>query len=274
MLWLEGVQRGATANGNRQSPCRHTAQALGSGELPEQGIYSNHLSVLAEAGAEDCVAKALVRAIQDNVFGSWDEVLLPMMSADTPMPGLLAAAFRAAGFAIDMREIARAPYIPLPATWDAYLECLSANGRRNIRRSLKALAAYSGGTARLERVTHLTDLDKGKSILTRLHHARWSSAGGAGVFHLPAYLRFHDAIMRRLLERGTLLLTWLCIRNEPVAAFYGMEWSGKVYAYQVGRRIDVPARLRPGATLLALLIRQAIEAGQKEFDLLADDAPF
>ena len=44
-----------------------------------------------------------------------------MMDGDGPMPDLLTAAFRAAGLAAEKVETARAPYIPLPATWDAYL---------------------------------------------------------------------------------------------------------------------------------------------------------
>lgn len=247
---------------------------LGSGEPAAQGIYSNHLSVLAEAGSEPAVAAALVRALHDGALGSWDEVVLPMMAGDTPMPGLLAAAFEAAGCAVEVVETARARYVPLPASWPGYLQGLSAHGRRNIRRSLAALTAFSNQGFRLEAATRLADLEKGKSILMQLHHARWGSAGQSGVFRVPAYLRFHDAIMPLLLERGALLLSWLCIGDDPVAAVYGMQWAGKVYAYQLGRRPDVPGKLRPGVTLLALLIRQAIEAGQREFDLLADDAPF
>src|SRR5439155_20781139 len=82
------------------------------------------------------------------------------------------------------------------------------------------------------------------------------------------------AMMGRLLELGALELLWLSVRGEPVAALYGMAWGGKVYAYQMGRRLDVPARVRPGGVLLALAIRRAIEAGRREFDLLADRAPF
>jgi len=53
-----------------------------------------------------------------------------------------------------------------------------------------------------------------------------------------------------------------------------MEWAGKIHSYQMGRRIDMPAAVRPGSVLLALAIRRAIEAGRREFDLLADEAFF
>ena len=247
-------------------------ELLASGESPGHGIFSNHLTILAERGAEERVAARLVQGIADGTFGAWDEVVLPMMPGDTAMPGLLVAAFRAAGLHAELTETARAPYAPLPATWDDYLRGLSPAGRRAVKRSLKAFDAWAGGTMRVEAVADPADLAKGKDILVRLHHARWTSECQCGVFRSPLYLQFHDAVMRHLAERRSLVLLWLCARGEPVAVLYGMEWAGKVYAYQTGRRLDVPARLRPGAVLLALAIRRAIEAGRREFDLLADEA--
>jgi CelD/BcsL family acetyltransferase involved in cellulose biosynthesis len=245
---------------------------LASGESPGHGIFSNHLTVLAERGAEEAVAARLVRALTGGAFGTWDEVVLPMMAGDTAMPGLLAAAFRTAGLYVELTQTARAPYVPLPSTWDEYLNGLSPSGRRAVKRSLKAFDTWAGGTTRVEAVTDSDDVARGKDILVRLHHARWAGEGQCGVFRSPLYLQFHDAVMRRLAARRSLLLLWLCARGEPVAVLYGMEWAGKVYAYQMGRRHDVPARLRPGAVLLALAIRRAIEAGRREFDLLADEA--
>lgn len=246
-------------------------ELLASGEPAEHGIYSNHLSILVERGAEAEVAGRLVRAIEEGAFGGWDEVVLPMMPGDTPMPGLLINAFHSAGIDAEMTEMACAPYASLPATWDAYLRELGKNRRRLITRSLKALENWAGGDLRLERATDLVSLQKGKAILIDLHRARWAEEGQPGVFRSPFYLRFHDTLMQRMLEKGTLELLWLRAGEQPVAALYGLTWGGKVYAYQTGRRPDLPGQLRQGLVLIALAIRRAIEEGQREFDLLADD---
>jgi CelD/BcsL family acetyltransferase involved in cellulose biosynthesis len=237
-------------------------ELLASGEPAEHGIYTNHLSILAERGAEEEVAGRLVRAIGEGAFGGWD---------DTPMPGLLVNAFRAAGIAVELTEMACAPYASLPATWDAYLHDLGKSRRRNILRPLKALEAWAGGDLQLERATDLVSLQKGKAILIDLHRARWIEEGQPGVFRSPFYLRFHDALMRRMLENGNLELLWLRAGEQPLAALYGLAWGGKMYAYQTGRRPDLPGHLRPGLVLMALAIRRAIEEGRREFDLLADD---
>jgi CelD/BcsL family acetyltransferase involved in cellulose biosynthesis len=247
-------------------------ELLGSGEPAGHGAYSNHLGVLAERGLEGPLARALVKSLCGGAFGPFDEVVLPMMAGDGPLPGLLLEACRAAGLQADLAVTARAPYVPLPATWDGYLRGLGAGARRNVQRSLKAFDAWAGGTTRLEVLASPADLAKGRQVLLELHQARWAAVGQGGVFRSPLFLTFHDALMATLAGRGALELLWLSARGEPVAVLYGMSWAGKVYAYQAGRRIDLPGNVRPGWVLLALAIRRAIEAGRREFDLLADEA--
>jgi CelD/BcsL family acetyltransferase involved in cellulose biosynthesis len=247
-------------------------ELLGSGEPDEAGVYSNHIGILAERGAEEKIARRFVEALQRGTFGSWDEVVLPMMSGDTAMPERLVEAFRAAGLNAASTVTAGARYIPLPASWREYLGSLSANGRRNIERSLKAFDRWAEGTTKLECVTQSADLERGKEILVHLHQGRWASEGHAGVFRAPLFVDFHERIMRELAARDALELLWLSVRGEPVAALYGMVWDNKVTAYQTGRRTDLPANLRPGGVLLAYAIRRAIEQGRREFDLQADDA--
>lgn len=247
---------------------------LASGEREGHGICSNHLNVIAERGAEEAVARALAAAVKAGTLGPWDELVLPMMDGDGPMPALLTAAFRDAGLIAETVETARAPYIPLPSTWDDYLKGLSCTHRRQVTRSLRAFDQWAGGEASLERATDLAGLEKGKRILRELHHARWEGGGQSGVFWSPLFLEFHDTIMAYLLGRGALELTWLTVRGEPVAALYGMTWGDKAIAYQTGRRPDAPAAVRPGGVILAYAIRAAVEAGRREFDLLADEVPY
>ncbi len=247
---------------------------LGSGEREGHGICSCHLNVVAERGAEARVAGLLAAAVTAGALGPFDEVVLPMMAGDGPMPALLAEAFRAAGLESDVAVIGSAPYVPLPATWDGYLRSLSAGRRRHLLRSLRDFERWAGGEARLERAATAADLERGKAVLVGLHHRRWEGVGEPGVFRSPWHLAFHDAILPRLLERGALELTWLSVRGEPVAALYATAWRGKVAAYQCGRRTDLPGKVAPGTVLLAHAIRAAVAAGRREFDLLSGAYPY
>jgi CelD/BcsL family acetyltransferase involved in cellulose biosynthesis len=71
-----------------------------------------------------------------------------------------------------------------------------------------------------------------------------------------------------LLKRGALDLTWLCVRDQPVAASYSIVWNRKVHHYQGGRSPQVPRGVRPGLVLHAHNIQAAIAAGLREYDFL------
>jgi CelD/BcsL family acetyltransferase involved in cellulose biosynthesis len=245
---------------------------LASGEPSEHGIYTNHLALIAEQGYEEKVASRFVEAIAGGAFDSWDELVLPMIDADTGWPDRLVEAFRAVGYAAEAKIVTGAPYIPLPTTWKAYLDGLTSSGKRNVERAIRAFDKWSDNTMELACISTLAGLDKGKSILTSLHHQRWSADDQAGVFHSPLFVRFHDELMRTLVERGELELLVLRARGEPIAVLYTMIRAGKVYAYQTGRRTDVPSNVKPGVVVFGLAIKRAIEQGRREFDLLADEA--
>ena len=245
---------------------------LASGEPAEDGIYSNHLGVIAERGYEDQVTSRFVEGVCKGAFGSWDEVVLPMMAEDTGQPKRLVEAFRAAGYSAEAKVVTGAPYIPLPATWKAYLDGLTSSGKRNMERALNAFDKWSDHTTELECISTAAELEKGKAILTSLHRQRWSADDQTGVFCSPLFVSFHDEMMRTLVERGELELLILRAHGEPVAVIYSMVWAGKVQAYQTGRRTDVPSNVKPGVVVFGLAIRRAIEQGRREFDLLADEA--
>ena len=115
---------------------------------------------------------------------------------------------------------------------------------------------------------------EGKEILVHLHHARWRSDASPASSARRTIFVFTTPSCNGCWNAATLELLWLTVRGEPVAALYGMAWGDKVYAYQTGRRLDVPTAVRPGGVILAHAIRRAIEAGRREFDLLADEAPY
>jgi CelD/BcsL family acetyltransferase involved in cellulose biosynthesis len=120
----------------------------------------------------------------------------------------------------------------------------------------------------------------GMEILKRLHARRWEGStgetrgGAGGVFGSVFFARFHERTGPDLLKAEVLKLMWLTVRDEPIAAVYNLDWRGRVYFYQCGRRLDVPKAIRPGTVLLVMAIRRAMEAGRREFDLLAGDVRY
>ena len=244
---------------------------LGTGEPEGDSICSDYLNVLAERGAEAEVAAALAQAIVHRRLGAWDELYLTMMDGDDPMTAALAEALAAAGLATERRPIDEAPYIPLPPTWDDYLQRLDRKKRYLVRHSQSDFDQWAGHDWDLEWATTAEALARGKQSLMALHQDRWE---GKGTFRSERFLRFHDTVMDWRLREGGLELLTLYARGEPVAALYSLVWDGKVYFYQCGRKRDVPKHIRPGGVLLGLAIRRAIEAGRREFDFLGGVATY
>jgi CelD/BcsL family acetyltransferase involved in cellulose biosynthesis len=242
---------------------------LGSGESEADEICSDYLSIIAEDGFESAVARAFARAVVLGEFGPHDEVVLSVMDSSTLLPVLLEREFRERGFDAHLWESALCPYIPLPDSWDAYLAALPGSRRYFIRKSLRDLERFSGGKYRVERVERPADLPRGIQILRRLHDDRWSAERPRGAFGSPTFSRFHEIMLPELLESGSLDLCWLQVHDEPVAVLYNIVHNGRCYFYQSGRSLLLPKGIRPGIVLHAHAIRNAIDAGLREYDFLA-----
>ena len=249
-------------------------EALGADVDQGDGVGSEYLGVIAERGSEAAVADAVVAGITSGQFGAWDEVVLPAMAGDGPMPDLLTTAFRRAGYHAECVPAGAALHIPLPESWDAYLKSLSANARYFVRRCLRDFEKWAGGPPHIERVTNAAELAEGKRVLTAQHGERWAHTGQAGAFQSPRFTAFHDAVLPELQRQNALQLGWLTAHGEPVAALYNIVWNRRVLVYQSGRKPDTPRDVRPGIVLHALAIRAAIEAGYQEYDFLGGEAQY
>jgi len=242
---------------------------LGTGEHASDRIWSDYLNVIVERGAEARVADSFAAALKAGAFGSWDELVLQALDGESALPELLVQAFRREGLRAHAAVYGEAPYIPLPASWDAYLKSLSSSRRYFIKRSIRDFEEWAGGDFQVIAANTPATLEEGRRHLVALHTERWQSIGGSGAFQSPRFNAFHDAAQGALLAEGALDLIWLRARGDVVAVLYNLRWNGKISVYQAGRRTDLPAAIRPGVVLHGYAIQKAIAAGLHEYDFLA-----
>lgn len=249
-------------------------ELLGSGEPQEDEICSDYIGIVAEKGAEAAVVRAFTRALFDrSLFDDWDELVMPSMAGEGRVPALLREALRDRGIETVIETTNQCPYIPLPKSFDAYLNALSSSRRSWLNRTLRDVEKL--GKVEFACARTREQLAQGRKILESLHRERWSENGnGAGVFGSPRFCAFHDEVMPMLFDRGALDLLWLAVDGEPIAALYNIAWNGKTYFYQSGRRLDVPKNVRPGIAIHALAIKRAIELGHSEYDFLAGESQY
>jgi CelD/BcsL family acetyltransferase involved in cellulose biosynthesis len=248
-------------------------ELMGSGEDEADEICSDYVGGLVARGREDEAASAVAAALRRGGVGDWDELRMPAMSAEDPLVARLVRALQARGLSASLTPHGECHYIPLPSTWDGYLQALGSARRYVVTRSLRELDRWAGaGGWELRVAATPGELAEGVRILHELHADRWSAEGRTGVFASERFAAFHAEVMPKLLagEDGAgLELAWLSVRGEPVAAAYDVVFDDKVHFYQSGRRVDVPKNVRPGIALHALCIQRSIAAGRREYDFLA-----
>src|SRR6185437_5964034 len=86
-------------------------------------------------------------------------------------------------------------------------------------------------------------------------------------FDTPVLVAFHHEVTRLALERGWLRLYVLRLNGRPAAGLYGFLYRSTFYFYQSG--FDAAYHKQSvGLIAMGLGIKNAIEEGAKEYDLL------
>jgi CelD/BcsL family acetyltransferase involved in cellulose biosynthesis len=249
-------------------------ELLGSGEDEADEIASDYIGIVAARGYEGAVARRVADTLASRGLGAWDELVCCRMAASRTTVSELAVALGARDTDVTVTRSGECAFVTLPRSWDAYLTALPSNHRYVVRRSLREFDQWAGAHYELETASTLDELARGVDVLHALHAERWNAKRAAGAFASTRFRRFHEIVMPQLLDRGALQLAWLTVRNAPIAVVYNILWNGKVYFYQSGRVLDTPKKVRPGITLHAMLIRQAIERGLSEYDFLGGEAQY
>ncbi len=251
----EGTQVGAVAFERVGS----TLRFLGGTEV------TDYMGPVAAPGAEDGFAKELLAALARR--DDWDDADLRGLPEDRAWLTRLEEAAAAQGFATDVEDDANgvAPFLPLPGSYQDYLDGLPAKLRHEIRRKARRLEAEAGPFRIL--IAHEDTLEE---LLDRFVSLHRSSEGPKGVFLQPGMEIFFRRLAEAFLPRGIFNLTFLEVGGHKVAGTIGFRYEGTYYLYNSA--FDREWRhLSPGMVLVAEDVRIAIEGGCTGFDLLKGD---
>lgn len=223
------------------------------------------------AAAEDVRASVVAAAVELGSATPWSTLVLDNVEAGARWPSdlleasprrLVSRSYRRAVLPrIDLREL---------DAWDDYLLTRSRNLRSQLRRFERAVVRDHAASFR--RTERADELDRDLATFFRLHDARWDPRGGSSSQGVPVR-EFHRRFAAAALSRGWLRLWFLELDHRPVAGWYGWSLGGR-YAYYLAGFDPAFARLRVGHVLLAHTIRDAIESGAEEYDLLLGDESY
>ncbi len=200
---------------------------------------------------------------------SWDLLRL----RDVPQQGA-ASALVAAAERLGMpcgRSVTRsAPYLPLPEDMDTLTRGLSRNLRKNLKRRWKRLEEL--GEITVQRVSAPEELDTALAEGLRLESSGWKGDRGTAILLDPATQGFYTDLARRAANEGRLSLYFLRLDGRAIAFQFGLEQGGRYYSLKPAYDESLRA-YGPGQLLRHAVIRDCIERGLREYDMLGEAAP-
>jgi CelD/BcsL family acetyltransferase involved in cellulose biosynthesis len=225
-------------------------------------VGSDYLDLIVRRGCESETRQAFASALANkHLVLDWTQ--------------LRRGSCAAAGVAADLSErnwsvsetvTNTCPFIPLAGiSWETYMATLGAEHRYNFNRKWKRInREYS---VQFEQVRAEEQCRESMDLVIELHNMRWRDRGGSDAFHTVGLAGFHREFSRLALKRGWLRLYVLRLNRQPAACVYGFLYGRTFYFYQSG--FD-PAYHRQSAGLVSmgLSIKNAVEEGAEEYDLL------
>jgi CelD/BcsL family acetyltransferase involved in cellulose biosynthesis len=157
------------------------------------------------------------------------------------------------------------PYLPLPNSFDVFMETLSYKKRKYVRRGLRKLeSSFKVDFVDCSEIQHYFE---GMNCLFELHQKKWESIGQSGVFSDQAVRDFHLEIAETFSREKRLSLNVLALSGIPVAVEYGFKCNFRYYAYLPGVDPEY-SKFSVGNMLFILIVKKLIQEHFTVYDFL------
>jgi CelD/BcsL family acetyltransferase involved in cellulose biosynthesis len=238
--------------------------------LGTEEVCPDHLDFISKKGEEEKLIQIFLQYLESNST-EWDLIDLTDLREDSLSLPFILNWVKGKNYPYISEHWTVCPYAVLSNNWELFLNGLSANARKDIRRQLRLFEESKD--VRHSIVKNKNEVRPAREKLFHLHTKRWTSLGEEGVFQRERFNQFHQKISEVFFGKGWLLLSSLSTTHRNIAIHYDYQFSNKIYAYQSGFDPEWE-NFSAGTVSLALIIRQAISRGIKEFDFLRGDAPY
>lgn len=157
-----------------------------------------------------------------------------------------------------VEEVATAPFIDLPKTWEEYLASLGRHERHELRRKIRRLEEERAFKVCTE--GEPTDIEEFFRLMVLSNEQKRN-------FLSNKMREFFQDIFHTFWPKKMLRLCFLKLKGENIAAVLLFEYKNELLLYNSGFDPKY-AKLSPGLLLKAYMIKQAIEEGKGRFDFL------
>ncbi len=241
-----------------------TVRAIGCEDV------TDYLDVIIDTDAIAAVLNCFgvyLREHQDQ-FG---QVQLCNIPQDSPTCTIFPSILEQQNFEVSLEQQEVCPVIQLPTGWDDYLASLNKKYRHELRRKIRRAR---GNTTNLDWYIVDDSHDLQAEIDRFLKLMASSDEEKAGFLEDKKNVTFFKEIVPVAFENGWLMLNFLTIEGEAVAAYLNFDYNNEILVYNSGLSHEQYSNLSPGIVLLAMNIRYGIENGYKVFDFLRGDEAY
>lgn len=227
---------------------------------------TDYMGPVGLPSARERAAKDLMIALAAR--DDWEHADLRGLPEEGAWLTTLEAAARDAGLVPSLEEDGVAPLLPLPGSFEEYLVSLPSKPRHEIRRKERRLRDAMPSVRLVDAGPETISTDLGRFV-------EWhrSSPGPKGKFMHPGMELFFRRLAGALLADGAFRLSFLEAEGRRLAGAVGFRFDDGLYLYNSAYDHDLGA-LAPGMVLVAELIRDAIAAGCRSFDMLKGDLDY
>lgn len=198
---------------------------------------------------------------------NWDVLLLK----DVPEGGAgwtLYEKAKAVGLSVGTWESLQSPYIPLPASWEAYQGTLQSKFKANCRRRRRKLEEK--GRVTVERVEGGLELEAKLEEGFALEASGWKGRRGTAMAQDARTRGFYSELARTAAYAGRLALYYMRLDGRAVAFQYALEYGGRYFLLKPGYD-ETLGDCSPGQLLMEDVLRDCMKRGLREFDFLGPD---
>lgn len=223
--------------------------------------WSDYLDWIISRENAPAILAALLDALSDPRVPAWDEFVMTDVPPRSPWFAAQEAA-AARGLALDLTPLILSLSLPLPPSWDTYIQSLDKKNRHEIRRKFRKIEQVESRWLTLDRADELT---RGVDDFIALHRASSRDKDG---FWTDDLVRFFHSVARELLACGWLSLNFLEIEGERAASAFTFDYANQILVYNSGYDAERFGEYSPGVILFGSSIRAAIQSGREVYDFL------
>ena len=223
---------------------------------------TDYLDLIAPAEQSATAWAEVLSCLESVTSPAWTSLDLCNVPHDSPSRAILPALAAERGYALHEEQAEVCPTIPLPDSFDAYLENLDSKQRREVSRKLRRAEGADLTTTAVgpeddvdAAVAQFLDLLQKSTFEKR----DWLNEGRRAVFH---------DVARAAQAAGTLQLLFCGVEGRAASALFNFDYRDRVWVYNSGLDPAAFSALSPGVVLTAAAIERAIALGRSEFDFL------